>query len=95
MFSWIKYFEFLGEPEFSNDFVESFTSFISCSTEIIVFRGERRVKYENCVRCSFTNCYFRYIKVNSGVLFESYVFFFILQTLWRTLRNDRFVEMVF
>ena len=65
MISRIIYFEFLGKPEFSQNFDESCISFINCSAEIIVFRGEKRIEYENRVRGSFTNCCFSSIKVSS------------------------------
>ena len=80
MFSGIRYFEFLSKPEFSNDFDESCISFINCSAEIIVFRGEKRIEYENRVRGSFTNCCFWSIKVSSERS-KIMCFFFILQTL--------------
>ena len=81
MFCRIINFEFLGVPEFSHDFIESFTSFIDSRTKIIVFRGERRTEFENRVRGSFTNGDFRAIKVKSGAMF----FFFLFYTHCRQL----------
>ena len=80
MFCRIIYFKFLGVLKVSHGFIENFTSFIDCSFEIVVFRGERRIKDENRVRSSFTNGDFRAIKMKSGVLFEVYIFLFLFCT---------------
>ena len=72
---------FLGVPEFSHNSTESFTSFINCRSKILIFRGERRIREENRVESIFTIGDFRAIKVDSGVLFEAYVFLFDFYTL--------------